>query len=91
MLEQRLLQTFPGRNIEVINTAMAAVNSYTLFDFVDEIIEQKPDLILIYAGHNEYYGSLGVGSAESLGRFRPVINLYLRLQHLRIVQGFKRS
>lgn len=89
MLEQRLLQTFPGRNIEVINTAMAAVNSYTLLDFVDEIIDQDPDLILIYAGHNEYYGSLGVGSAESLGRFRPVISLYLRLQHFRIVQGLQ--
>lgn len=89
MLEQRLLQTFPGRNIEVINTAMAAVNSYTLLDFVDEIIEQDPDLILIYAGHNEYYGSLGVGSAESLGRFRPVISLYLRLQHFRLIQGLQ--
>ena len=86
MLEQRLLQTFPGRNIEVINTAMAAVNSYTLLDFADEIIEREPDLILIYAGHNEYYGSLGVGSTESLGSFRPVINLYLRWQHLRLMQ-----
>ena len=91
MLEQRLLQSFPGRNIEVINTAMAAVNSYTLRDLVDEIIEQDPDLVLIYAGHNEYYGSLGVGSAESLGRFVGVVNLYLRLQHLRITQALQRG
>ena len=89
MLEQRLLQTFPGKNIEVINTAMAAVNSYTLRDLVDEIIEQNPDLVLIYAGHNEYYGSLGVGSAESLGRFSGLINLYLELQEFRVVQGLQ--
>jgi len=90
MLEQRLLQSFPGKNIEVINTAMAAVNSYTLRDLVDEIIEQEPDLILIYAGHNEYYGSLGVGSAESLGQFVGVVNLYLKLQDFRIVQALQK-
>lgn len=90
MLEQRLLQTFPGKNIEVINTAMAAVNSYTLRDLADEIIAQDPDLVLIYAGHNEYYGSLGVGSAESLGRFVGVVNAYLKLQDFRVVQALQR-
>lgn len=86
MLEQRLLQTFPGRPVEVINTAMAAVNSYTLRDLVPEILAIEPDAVLIYAGHNEYYGALGVGAAESLGRFRPVVNLYLQLQDWRTVQ-----
>ncbi|MEM9663404.1 MAG: tetratricopeptide repeat protein [Bacteroidota bacterium] len=86
MLEQRLLQTFPGRNVEVINTAMAAVNSYTLLDLSQEILEQQPDAVLIYAGHNEYYGTLGVGSAESLGGFRGLVNLYLRVQSWRTVQ-----
>lgn len=89
MLEQRLLQTFPGKNVEVVNTAMAAVNSFTLLDLAEEIIAIEPDVVLIYAGHNEYYGVLGVGSAESLGQLRPVVNLYLRLQHLRLVQGLR--
>lgn len=89
MLEQRLLQTFPERPIEVVNTSMAAVNSYTLLDFSDEIIAQKPDAVLIYAGHNEFYGALGVGSTESLGRFPFLVNLYLRLQPLRTVQGLR--
>ncbi|MCW8865396.1 MAG: hypothetical protein OQK22_10920, partial [Colwellia sp.] len=56
MLDYRLKQSFPDRTVEVINTALAAVNSYTILDFVDEIIEQQPDAVLIYAGHNEYYG-----------------------------------
>ncbi|MBT8399977.1 MAG: SGNH/GDSL hydrolase family protein, partial [Rhodothermia bacterium] len=89
MLEQRLLQTFPGRTIEVINTAMAAVNSHTLADFVDEVIAQDPDLVLIYAGHNEYYGALGVGSSESLGRSPRIVRLYLKLRRLRVVQGLR--
>ncbi|HMB92583.1 MAG TPA: tetratricopeptide repeat protein [Rhodothermales bacterium] len=89
MLEQRLLQTFPERTIEVVNTSLAAVNSYTLLDLADEIIAQEPDAVLIYTGHNEFYGALGVGSSESLGRFPFFVNLYLRLQPLRTVQGLR--
>ncbi len=89
MLAQRLQQTFPGRNIEVVNTSLAAVNSYTLLDFADEIIAQQPDAVLIYAGHNEFYGALGVGSAESLGQFRFMVKGYLSLRHLRVVQGLR--
>jgi tetratricopeptide (TPR) repeat protein len=89
MLEQRLIQTFPDRHIEVVNTSMAAVNSYTLLDLVDEILEQKPDAVLIYAGHNEYYGALGVGSSESLGRFPWLVRSYLALADLRIVQALR--
>lgn len=86
MLEQRLLMTFPGRQVEVINTAMAAVNSYTLLDFSEEIIAQQPDAIVIYAGHNEYYGALGVGSTQILGRNPAFVRLYLRLKPYRTVQ-----
>lgn len=86
MLAQRLQQTFPDRTIEVVNTAMDAVNSYALLDLADEIIAQQPDAVLIYAGHNEYYGALGVGSTESLGRFRGLVNTYLQLRRFRTVQ-----
>ena len=72
MLQQRLQATLPQRNIEVITTAMTAVNSYTLMDFAEEIIQQQPNAVLIYAGHNEFLGVLGVGSAVSAGRTRPV-------------------
>lgn len=86
MLEQRLQQSWPARRVEVVNVAMAAVNSYTVLDQVDEILEQSPDAVLIYAGHNEFYGALGAGSSQSLGRQRHIINLYLRLQSWRILQ-----
>ena len=86
MLEQRLQQSWPERHIEVINTAMAAVNSYTMLDVSDEIIEIRPDVVLIYAGHNEFYGALGVGSSESLGQSRSMIRLYLQMQSWRTMQ-----
>ncbi|HET6568096.1 MAG TPA: tetratricopeptide repeat protein [Rhodothermales bacterium] len=90
MLEQRLKQTFPDRRIEVVNTAMAAVNSYTLLDFADEILAQKPDAVLIYAGHNEYYGALGVGSSQSAGVGLVALTRgYIRLMKLRTGQAVR--
>lgn len=86
MLDYRLKQSFPDRTVEVINTALAAVNSYTVLDFVDEIIEQQPDAVLIYAGHNEYLGILGVGSAYTAANSQAATLLYLKLKNSRIFQ-----
>lgn len=87
MLEQRLAATLPGRDVEVVNTSMAAVNSYTLRDQAEEILAQHPDAVLIYAGHNEYYGALGAASTESIG---AAARLYLAVDHLRTVQAARR-
>ena len=86
MLEARLQATFPGREIEVVNTALTAISSYTLLDQADEIIAQHPDAVLIYTGHNEYYGALGAASTRSLGGSRALVKAYLALRHLRTVQ-----
>ena len=85
-LGTRLRLAYPDREIEVVNTAMAAVNSYTLVDFADEIVEIEPDAVLVYAGHNEYYGALGAASTESLGGSRWLVRTYLALDGLRTVQ-----
>jgi tetratricopeptide (TPR) repeat protein len=84
MLGARLKRAAPGREIEVVSTAMSAVNSYALVDFADEIIELQPDAVVIYAGHNEYLGVLGVGSAYGAGRSPAVTRalLTLRESHL---------
>ncbi|NVK25850.1 MAG: hypothetical protein HWE10_13055 [Gammaproteobacteria bacterium] len=86
MLDYRLKQSFPDNHVEVINTALSAVNSYTILDFVDEIIEQQPDAVLIYAGHNEFLGVLGVGSNYTAAGSRGATLLYLKLKDLRIFQ-----
>lgn len=85
LLRQRLADTFPDREIEVVNTAIAAVSSYTLLDFLDEILAQQPDALLIYAGHNEFYGALGAASGGSGGAPRPLVRLYLALARLKTV------
>lgn len=86
MLYYRLKETLPHQRIEVVNTAMAAINSYAIADFIDEILSQKPDAILIYAGHNEYYGALGIASTEFGGGKRWMKKLHLFLVHFRCYQ-----
>ncbi|MFA5668565.1 MAG: hypothetical protein WC967_04920 [Balneolaceae bacterium] len=78
-----LTDAMPNKNVEVINVGISAVNSYTLFDQVDEILAQSPDAIMIYAGHNEFYGALGVGSNENLGAFPSFVRSYLKLQRFK--------
>jgi tetratricopeptide (TPR) repeat protein len=45
-----------------------------------------PDLVLIYTGHNEYYGALGVGSSVNIGYSRSLVNTYLTLRNFRTTQ-----
>jgi lysophospholipase L1-like esterase len=85
-LKRKLELLYPENNIEVINLGISAINSYTLRDFIPAVLEQKPDLILIYAGHNEYYGALGVGSTVSIGSSRNLVNLYLWLYNFKTTQ-----
>ncbi len=82
-LRDRLTTAFPGKNIEVINTAIAATNSFTVDEFADELVKYKPDLFIIYMGQNEYYGVYGVGSTISIGKNRSLIKAYLWLQNFK--------
>jgi len=84
ILQFRLQDVFPDRHIEVVNLGLTAVNTYTVLDFLDEILNKEPDALLIYAGHNEFYGALGAGSYESLGRARWFVKLYLNMQRSKV-------
>ncbi|WP_229833389.1 tetratricopeptide repeat protein [Alishewanella longhuensis] len=86
MLQQRLKRLYPEHDILVINTAMSAVNSYTLRDLSADILAIKPDLVIIYAGHNEYLGIMGVGSALLGTGSQTSKWLYLQLRQLALFQ-----
>jgi len=90
MLGDRLETVFPGREVEVITTAMAAVNSHTLVDLADEIIAIQPDAVLVYAGHNEYLGILGPGSALDASASQLQARVQLQLNRLGLYQGMRR-
>ncbi|CAL68141.1 SGNH/GDSL hydrolase family protein [Christiangramia forsetii] len=85
-LQYAMNENFPEENIEIINLSLTAINSYTLRDFGKELVKYEPDVVLIYAGHNEYYGALGVGSVNSLGGYPSLVNFALQIREYRLVQ-----
>jgi lysophospholipase L1-like esterase len=86
ILQQRLQDAYPDKTIEVINTAFTAINSITLKDFIKQILDYEPDAILIYAGHNEFYGAFGIGSNETMSRSRFLRAAHFKLMNFRIYQ-----
>jgi tetratricopeptide (TPR) repeat protein len=85
-LRDRLRLMLPGRQVDVINLAMTATNSFTVLDMAREVVEYEPDLVIVYDGHNEFYGALGVASHESFSAPRWLKLLSLRLLRFYTVQ-----
>jgi tetratricopeptide (TPR) repeat protein len=86
ILSERLRDAYPGKKIEMVNTAITAINSFTLADFTPQILNQNPDAILIYAGHNEFYGAFGAGSNEAVSHSPALIRAHLSLMNYRVYQ-----
>ncbi|WP_162997055.1 GDSL-type esterase/lipase family protein [Mucilaginibacter kameinonensis] len=85
-LQYRLMHTYPDVNFEVVNVSLTAVNSYTVLDFGKQVVNYQPDAVLIYTGHNEYYGALGIGSTSHIANNRFLVQTLLSLKELRLVQ-----
>ena len=84
-----LRDVLPHDSVEVINLGIAATNSVTLRDLAPEVADADPDAILIYAGHNEYYGVLGAAAARG-GALAPLlVRATLQLQRLRIALALR--
>jgi tetratricopeptide (TPR) repeat protein len=83
LLRERLKAQFPDREFEVVNFGMTATNSFTVLDMAREVVCLDPDLIIVYDGHNEFYGALGVASNVSLGSSRFLAQSYLQLINFR--------
>jgi len=88
-LERLLQESLPEKHIEVINTSITAVNSFTLLDFNRMILNYEPDMVVFYAGHNEFYGAMGSASVSAAGKWRWFKLVNLHLNDLRIYQGLK--
>lgn len=88
-LKYLLSEKYPKYNFEIINLGLSAVNSFTVLDFIPEVLEKNPDMILIYMGHNEFYGVYGSASSYFIGENGNFIRFYLNLQKLHLTQMLK--
>jgi len=86
ILRKQLRHLFPEKEIEVINFAASAINSQVISRFSEELLQFKPDLIIIYMGHNEYYGPDGVGASYLEKKMRVLTGLKYFLRNFRLYQ-----
>jgi len=62
MVQALLERRYPGEKIEVVNTAMTAVNSHALRLIADDMASVPADGWMVYAGNNEVAGPFGPGT-----------------------------
>jgi len=86
MLEAAINDHSPEKKVEVINTGIPAINSWVLREFADEVLDLQPDLLIIYAGHNEFIGPYGPASVFGLARNRLAALTGIWASTLRLVQ-----
>jgi hypothetical protein len=86
-LRAQLRACYPGRNIEVIDTGIVAINSHVIYRIARDVRMLQPDWFVVYAGNNEVVGPYGPGCAY-LNRMPPlwVIRLSVALRGTRTGQ-----
>ena len=58
-LDVLLREYTTGRRVEIVNTAMTAMNSHVIRRIAAEIAEQRPAVFVVYMGNNEVVGPFG--------------------------------
>jgi tetratricopeptide (TPR) repeat protein len=86
ILRKELARLFPDYEFEVVNLGASAINSNVIVDLVKEAIEYSPDLVIVYMGHNDFYGPDGVGASFFQNHVPSTIQLGYKLRELSIVQ-----
>jgi len=86
MVRKQLRALYPDREVEVINAAASAINSSVILEMAREITDLQPDLVLIYLGHNEFYGPGGVGASWTEKHLPFVASLGRAAGRLLVVQ-----
>jgi tetratricopeptide (TPR) repeat protein len=94
MVRKQLRALEPGREIEVVNFGASAINSNVIADLAPEMLAFDPDVVLVYMGHNEFYGPDGVG-ASWIERQVPVLTewkyAFRGLRLVELLQDWLRS
>lgn len=62
-LRAQLRARYPGRDFEVIDTGIVAINSHVVYQVAREMARFEPDVFVVYMGNNEVVGPYGPGCA----------------------------
>jgi tetratricopeptide (TPR) repeat protein len=89
-LREMLEDCWPGREVEIINLGTTAVASFPVREMLKQMVEYDPDLVVIYSGHNEFFGAYGVASKNRAGTAPWMLKLQYRVRGLALMQGLNR-
>ncbi|MGH9329597.1 MAG: tetratricopeptide repeat protein, partial [Vicinamibacterales bacterium] len=92
VLEVLLEQRDPRVDIEMINTAMTAINSHVVREIARECAGYEPDAFLVYMGNNEVVGPFGPGTVFTRGAPPlPLVRARVMAERTRIGQLAERA
>ena len=76
-LQAMLADAWSEREVEVVNLGITSIASFAVAQVVEDALVLSPDLVVVYTGHNEFYGLYGAGRYQLLYFLRQ-----LHLTHL---------
>jgi tetratricopeptide (TPR) repeat protein len=62
-LRAMLRSRYPGKEVEVLDTGIVAINSHVVYQIARDMARVEPDLFVVYMGNNEVVGPYGPGCA----------------------------
>ena len=74
-LQAMLVDAWPEREVEVVNLGITSIASFAVAQVVEDALVLPPDLVVVYTGHNEFYGLYGAGRYQRLKYFLRQLHL----------------
>ena len=74
-LQAMLADAWPEREVEVVNLGITSIASFAVAEVVEDALALSPDLVVVYTGHNEFYGLYGAGRYQRLKYFLRQLHL----------------
>lgn len=87
MLEDLLNRADSEYEWRVINLSTSAINSFSVTDILEHAPCLEPDAIVLYMGHNEFYGAFGSASTEKGFNSYVLTHLFMNLQESYLFQN----
>ncbi|MBI9098857.1 MAG: SGNH/GDSL hydrolase family protein [Spirochaetaceae bacterium] len=82
ILETALSASGHYDQVSVVNLGFSAMSSFYVKDAVAKIMDYNPDFIVVYTGHNEFYGTI----SGTTGKSYFFKNLYMALKEIKLFQ-----
>ena len=67
-LNALLEAVWPQKSVEIINVGLTSIASFAVAQIVEDALVLQPDLVVVYTGHNDFYGVYGEAALRTGGQ-----------------------